>query len=115
MEAIPANLGNGKRWYFICPHTRKRCMKLIAPNNEKYFLHRSAFGLLYKKQTISKSDKAMHIFFDILGEVDELEEEINKPYRKTHYRGKPTPLQKKIYSCYRIIKANRDIDIKSFF
>ena len=43
LEGIPTNLGNGIRWYFICPATERRCLHLICPLGGKYFLHRAAY------------------------------------------------------------------------
>lgn len=93
MVAIPTNLGNGKRWYFVCPSTEKRCMKLISPNGVKYFLHRSAFpDMLYDTQKRSKADRKFYQKFEPVFELDRLHEELFAKYRKRHYRGKPTPL-----------------------
>ena len=95
--AIPTNLGIGKRWYFICPKTKKRCLKLIRPQNELYFLHRTAFPkVLYQKQRFSRKDWAFIRLFEMVFEADKLEMKIREPYRKKHYRGKPTPLKKKL-------------------
>lgn len=96
MVAVPTNLGNGKRWYFICPSTGKRCMNLISPRNCKYFVHRSAFNLLYESQKESKETRNFGKVFGKAFELDDLYDELYKKYRKFHYRGKPTPLVKKI-------------------
>ncbi len=46
----PSNLGKGVVWYFVCPHTGKRCRKLYSADT--YFYHRSAFRCcMYKIQT----------------------------------------------------------------
>ena len=37
-----SNLGKGVVWYFVCPHTKKRCRKLYSIGG--YFLHREAFS-----------------------------------------------------------------------
>jgi hypothetical protein len=95
--AIPTNIGGGKRWYFLCPKTKKRCFKLILPRGEIYFLHRTAFPhILYRKQQFSRKGWAIQRLWELLFEESKLNEEIHEPYRKKHYRGKPTPLMRKI-------------------
>jgi len=95
--AFPSNLGFGNRWYFICPATSKRCMSLIKPSYSDFFLHRTAFSLLYKQQLYNK-DKFSRFFLllDKIEKRDELIEELWMKYRKSNYRGIPTPLVKKI-------------------
>lgn len=94
--AVTTNLGIGKRWYFICPSIGKMCMNLIAPRNSKYFVHRSAFNLLYESQKESKRGRGFNKVFGNALKLDELYSELYQKYRKSHYRGKPTPLMKKI-------------------
>lgn len=99
--ATPTNLGKGKRWYFICPKTGKRCMNLINPEGSKYFWHRTAFPeLLYDSQKKSKAYRAFEKQFGPVFEIRRLEEQLSEKYRKTHYRGEPTPLVKKIEEEY---------------
>ena len=63
VEAFPANIGGGERYYFRCPETGLRCLKLYCPPGEKYFFHRLAFPyLIYQKQTESKAYRAMANF-----------------------------------------------------
>lgn len=82
LEARPTNLGIGKRWYFICYRTGKRCTKLFMGND--YFQHRSGIpGALYDSQTRSH-------FYRNLDKYFRAEELADRPYFKTHYRGKPT-------------------------
>ena len=87
--SAPSNLGKGVVWYFICPHTGKRCRKLYSGNS--YFYHRSAFrGCMYEKQTQSKKgrylDKTLGAYF----RTDELFEQLYKKHFKKQYAGKPT-------------------------
>lgn len=93
---VESNLKNGVRWYFICPSSGRRCMKLIKPYNSDYFAHRTAHGLIYEQQMMNKG------FWSTMARMTTIEEkrdnaynEIKKKYRKTHYRGKPTPLASK--------------------
>lgn len=97
LEGVTTNLGNGKRWYFICPHTGKRCMNLISPSGSRYFLHRSAFPhLMYESQKRSKCARFLDDHFGIYYKIEKLEKELYTKYRKKHYRGRPTPLVKKL-------------------
>ncbi len=98
--ATPTNLGHGKRWYFRCPATGTRCLNLIKPIGSKYFLHRSAFPqMIYSKQKWSKAERQVMGLTNLF-EIEKLEEEQRRKYKKTHYRGKPTPLNRKIKKKY---------------
>lgn len=83
-----SNLGKGLVWYFVCPHTGKRCRKLYFFNG--YFYHRSAFGGMYENQTQSKYyrylDKTLGLYF----RSDKLGEQLCKKHFKKQYAGKPT-------------------------
>lgn len=93
---VESNLKIGMRWYFHCPSTGKRCMKLIKPYNSDYFAHRTAHGLLYEQQMRNKGFWATMARMTTIEEKrDNAYNEIKKKYRKTHYRGKPTPLASK--------------------
>ncbi|MEK7253382.1 MAG: hypothetical protein AAB316_01445 [Bacteroidota bacterium] len=94
--AAPTNLGGGKRWFFICPKTGKRCLKLICPNGSHYFFHRTAFGLLYECQKKSKGDRVYKNTFDYLFKLEDLQEKLGSKHRKSHYQGKPTPLMQQV-------------------
>ena len=89
LVSIPSNLGKGLIWYFICPHTKKRCRKLYSIGG--YFLHREAFkGCFYETQTQSKKyrqlDKTLGAYF----KSDNLYSELYKKNFKKTYAGKPT-------------------------
>ncbi|WP_236974734.1 hypothetical protein [Membranihabitans maritimus] len=95
----PSNLGKGKVWYFLCPHTSKRCRKLY--NKDGYFFHRDAFdNCIYESQARSKKMRKIEKRFGSYFDRDKIFEERLKKYFKTHYDGKPTKrflrLQKKI-------------------
>jgi len=50
LTSTPSNLDKGKIWYFLCPHTNKRCRKLYSIGG--YFLHREAFkNCMYQSQS----------------------------------------------------------------
>jgi len=93
LDGIPPNLGNGIRWYFICPATGRRCLHLICPPGGKYFLHRSAYPeLMYESQKKSKSYRKLEKTYGWMFGSERLHAELNQKYRKRHYRGWPTPL-----------------------
>ncbi len=105
LEGIPTNLGNGIRWYFICPATGRRCLHLICPPGSKYFLHRSAYPeLMYESQKKSKSCRKLEKTYGWIFESERLHAELNQNYRKRHYRGQPTPLVRKIEELYEKVK-----------
>lgn len=89
LVSLPSNLGKGLIWYFLCPHTNKRCRKLYSIGG--YFLHREAFnGCMYETQTQSKKyrqlDKTLGAYF----KIDTLYSELYKKNFKKTYAGKPT-------------------------
>ena len=107
--SLPSNLGSGVRWYFVCAFSKKRCMKLICPNGSKHFAHRSAFpNMLYGSQMKTKSERAFYANFGIHVDVIDLQAELMQPYRKTHYKGQPTPLMRKF-----LRKQQRALNIKT--
>ena len=40
----------GKRWYFVCPQTKRLCCKLILPPGTKTFASVKGWGLSYRSQ-----------------------------------------------------------------
>lgn len=89
LTSTPSNLNKGKIWYFICPHTKKRCRVLYSIGG--LFLHREAFkGCMYETQTQSKKyrqlDKTIGAYF----RAEALYSELNKKHFKKTYAGKPT-------------------------
>lgn len=94
IDTVPSNLGTGEIYYFICPRTGRRCRKLYLYRG--YFMSRKNIpGVIYHSQTKSRCERALE---DAIGSYkdDQLLEELNKPYLKTHYRGKPTKTYKRI-------------------
>lgn len=85
LVSIPSNLGKGVVWFFICPHTGKRCRKLYFAGT--YFYHRSAFrGCMYEKQTLSKKNRQL----DNLMRAYFYNDQLYKKHFKKQYAGKPT-------------------------
>jgi hypothetical protein len=87
--SAPSNLSKGVVWYFVCPHTGKRCRKLYLADT--YFYHRSAFrGCMYEKQTQSKKGKYLDKTLGVYFRTDQLFEQLYKKHLKKQYAGKPT-------------------------
>lgn len=86
---VPANIGKGEVWYFVCPSTGKNCRILYSIGS--MFLHRHACkGYLYEKQTYSSKTRGMMRMYEKLFKSDGLYEELySKHFRRT-YAGKPT-------------------------
>ncbi len=83
--SIPSNLGKGAVWFFVCPHTGKRCRKLYLVGEK--FLHREAFkNCMYMKQTLSKRWRSWSNIF----EIDKFYEQIYRKNFKKSYGGEPT-------------------------
>lgn len=108
LVSIPSNLGKGIVWYFICPNTGKRCRKLYLANG--YFVSRFAFThAMYEQQTQSHKTRNLHkVFGKPFGEKFK---QLEKPYFKSHYAGKPT---KKYYQIIKEMKQFEEFDMKKF-
>lgn len=88
---------NGFFYLFICPKVKKPCYKLNRPKNEQLFLsYRGYNNLVYRKQTISAKQRPSIRLFQYSIQLNQLEDELFKPKKKTHYKGKPTPLIKRL-------------------
>jgi len=92
---LPDHEGAGY-YYFLCPATGKRCRKLYLVDG--YFVSRRAFRPLYPDQLLSRSARASLYYFDQWQKIDELEGA--RKWRKTHYRGEPTPYSRKLTKLY---------------
>lgn len=87
--SAPSNLGKGVVWYFLCPHTGKRCRKLYLADS--YFLHRSALrGCMYEKQIQSKKYRQLDKTFGEYFRTEQLFEQLYRKHFKKQYAGKPT-------------------------
>ena len=93
----PSNLpnhGNTGYYYFLCPETLERCRKLYLVNGK--FVSRKAFHALYFWQSLSRGDRTLSGSARLLL-PDLIQHEMGNPrYRKTTYRGKPTPYGRKL-------------------
>ncbi len=103
IERTPLHLG-GYRYWFICPYTKKRAVKLYAhPNADKYS-SRQALGLLYTSQSENGEDRAYRKKRKILSKFNQDYSFIAKPkgmHNKTYERLlKQHARQKYICDCY---------------
>ena len=57
LDSMPCHLG-GRRWWFLCPRTSRRCGKLYLPNGGRRFWSRQAYGLVYQVQREVPLDRA---------------------------------------------------------
>lgn len=48
----------GRRWWFVCPRTGRRVMRLHLPPGASAFACREAHGLAYRSQRETQSDRA---------------------------------------------------------
>jgi hypothetical protein len=52
----------GKRWYFVCPQTKRTCCKLLLPPGAKAFASVKGWGLSYRSQyddAVTRATKAI--------------------------------------------------------
>lgn len=109
--SAPSNLGKGVVWYFVCPHTGKRCRKLYLADT--YFYHRSAFrGCMYEKQT--QSHKARNLFkhFDRYDMAEKAYKQIYSKNFKKKYNGKMT---KRFLQLAKKINSVESISLETLF
>ena len=107
LTSIPSNLGRGKLWYFLCPHTGKRCQKLHCING--YFLHRSAFtNTMYRIQGSSKKWRELQKGFKLSDKATAAYNETRKKYFKNHYKDKIT---KRGLRLIKTIEKSNDSDL----
>jgi len=113
LVSVESNLGIGKIWYFICPHTGKRCRKLYSAG--KYFLHRDAYpNAMYECQTYSKKGRMIDKVCKIMNGSEKLYSELYSKHFKTHYAGKPTKRYKQILNELEFIRQNQDQAFRVF-
>jgi hypothetical protein len=87
--SAPSNLGKGVVWFFICPHTGKRCRKLYLVNT--HFYHYTAYsGCMYEKQTQSKKSREMIKIYGACFVLEKYYEQLYNKHFKKNYAGKPT-------------------------
>lgn len=96
LDEVPSNLGIGTILYFLCPESGKRSRVLISAYGEPKFINREyyhiKYGLrvYYRCQSASHNDRDNARYWQLDGQIKAMEKEFKKPYRKTHYAGKPT-------------------------
>ena len=110
LVSIPSNLGKGRVWYFLCPHTKKRCRVLYSISG--YFYHREAFiGCMYESQTKSKHWRMLEKTFGVAFRADKIYDELFSQYLKRCYKGKPTKRFKKLKA---ELKKAENVDFSEF-
>ncbi len=114
LVTIASNIGKGVYWFFICPHSGKRCRKLYFLGG--YFFHRSAFqGCFYEKQTYSSSKRTMYQSLEKLFGTDKLYDELYSKHFKKTYAGKPTKRYKRLWGKISNSDKILEIDILSHY
>ena len=81
LETTPQPFG-GRRWWFICPRTGRRAVKLYLPNGAFTFASRQAYRLAYRSQRETARDRALRRAFKLrekLGGHDGIGDYIPKP------------------------------------
>ena len=93
LTKTPSNLGVGEVLYFVCPITGKRCRILYKCYGSLTWKSREAYWyrIYYQTQLDPKSIRPYKYAF-----CDSLFEELYRKKKKSHYRGKPTRIIKKI-------------------
>ncbi|PKP29869.1 MAG: hypothetical protein CVT99_15455 [Bacteroidetes bacterium HGW-Bacteroidetes-16] len=106
LTSTPSNLGKGEIWYFLCPHTKKRCRKLYLIGG--YFLHREAFkGCMYECQTLSKDSREWRQALNLIFKREDLLNILHAKHFKSTYAGKPTKRYLKIMHLIQDIENRR--------
>lgn len=96
IDELQSNLGKGTILYFLCPESWKRSRILISAYGEPRFINRehyeTKYGLrvYYGCQKTTKNDYHNTRYFNLKSKIENLEAELNKKHRNTHYKGKPT-------------------------
>lgn len=97
LVTVPSNLKKGNVWYFLCPHTNKRCRILF--NVGGMFLHREAHkGSMYETQIQSHRNRKLISLYDRYFRKEQAYEQLWSKHFKTHYAGKPTKRYLKLQS-----------------
>ena len=118
LVSVPSNLGAGEVWYFLCPHTGKRCRILYSVGG--WFLHREAFRRVYYDSQVQskKTRNYMHVVGPLF-KTDKLYDELYKPYFKRYYAGKPTKryarIQKKLERSEKVSVENYEKVVAGIF
>jgi hypothetical protein len=114
LVSVPSNLGKGVVWYFLCPHTLKRCRKLYCVGGE--FLHREAFkGCMYESQTYSHKTRDLMKLFDSVTGYQEAMNELDSKHFTKFYSGQPTKGYKKAMDQLKRCAGYSHIDIEQLY
>jgi len=93
LTTVTSNLGKGEVLYFLCPITGRRCRILYKCYGSLIWKSREAYQnrIYYQTQLDPKSMRPFKALF-----MDRKFEELYKKKRKSHYRGKPTRIMRRI-------------------
>jgi hypothetical protein len=93
LVTIPSNLGKGNLLYMLCPVTNKRCRILYCAYDSTIWKSREAYKnrIYYQDQLDPKSVRPYKYLF-----TDRIMDELYSKKKKSHYRGKPTRIMKRI-------------------
>ncbi len=93
LETVPSNLGKGEVVYFICPDSGKRCRILYKCYGSDMWKARETYQnrIYYENQIENKRFRGMKGLY-----LDRQISELFQKAKKSHYKGKPTHLMKRI-------------------
>ena len=107
----PSNLGIGTVWYFRCAVSSKPCRVLYSIGDR--FVHRAAYsGVMYECQTKSRKWRDLQHHYGPMFKADAEAGKFYTPYRKTHYRGKPTRKYRRILHLEGWVSRMTDKDVE---
>lgn len=115
--SIPTNIGNGLRYYFVCPSTGKFALKLYKSSGSDYFVHREAYnGLMYQSQLSNRNwrflDKTRDGYYLKLDMLYSEYYRKGKGRRKRYYNGVPTKAYQRILDTEKL--AERAPSLRGF-
>ena len=94
LVTVPSNLGKGNVLYFVCPVSGERCRILYKAYGSDIWKSRNSYrNRIYYPDQIE--NKRFRIFKNLFN--DKVLESLYQKKRKSHYKGKPTRLMKRIH------------------
>ena len=102
---VPANIGRGYTWYFVCGSTGKKARKLYLYND--IFLHREAIkGACYSCQKLSKKARRIEKLQSLMEKASQAHLMLKSMDFKKYYGNKLTRKFKKIMKLKRGIEES---------
>jgi hypothetical protein len=96
LESIPSNLGVGRVWYFICPHTGERARKLYCFSNGRFLSRKAYKEVYYESQLRSKFYRMLDSTLGRSFKIDSYYDQIYSKGFTKYYKGKKTRRYKKL-------------------